>query len=846
MASARTLALALLATNTAAGHELTPVQDPDQAELAQEPELPSGVTPSDWSSIRASIDSHQHAIEVAHSGFEARNPGFDWTARFNETSALIQPADGGWSFGLALKAFGYANEMQYVDSPTFGTCVEGQRITYGWTDELSEWWINDARGFEHGFTVHERPGGRAASGASRLIFELDAVGNLSPKVNGARTGLVLEDDAGVTKLRYDGLIAFDANGDLLPAWLEVDDRRVRICVDDALAQYPILVDPIVQEAYIKASNTDAGDFFGRSIAASGDTVVVGAIGDDSAAVGVNGAQSNVTGFSQSGAAYVFVRSGSSWTQQAYLKASNTGLNDSFGDSVAISGDTVVVGAPREDGDGSSSVSNSGAAYVFVRSGSSWTQQAYLKASNAGIGDRFGESVAVSGDTLVVGAEGESSSATGINGDQADNSASLSGAAYVFERAGITWTQVAYIKASNTDEVDWFGSSVAASGDTIVVAARFEDSGATGVDGDQADNSAESSGAVYVYARAGSSWSQQAYLKASNAESLDGFGTSVAVSGDTIVVGAQYEDSNATGVDGDELNNSAGLSGAAYVFSRTGSTWVQEAYLKASNTGGGDEFGFSVSVSDDTVLVGAPAEKSSATGVDGNQSSNNASRSGAVYVFARSGSSWAQQAYLKASNTAPFDVFGASVALSAGTAAVGAFGEDSSATGIGGDQSSNAAGNAGAVYVFDGVGGVGAAYCSAAVNSTGGVGHLAGSGSASTADNSLTLVATGLPPMAFGFFLTSTVQDFVMNPGGSEGSLCLGGAIGRYVGAGQIQQADASGDFSLLLDLTSTPQPSSTVSINAGETWSFQAWHRDSNLAGSTSNFTNGLEVVFAM
>jgi hypothetical protein len=759
---------------------------------------------------------------------------------------LIQPADGGWSFGLALKAFGYATEMQHVESPAFGTCVEGQRITYGWTSEVSEWWINDARGFEHGFTVHERPGGRAANDVGPLVFELDSLGDLSPRVNHARTGLVLEDDAGLTKLHYDGLVAFDANGALLSAWLEVDGRRVRICVDDAMAQYPILVDPIVQGAYIKASNTDAGDSFGRSIAASGDTVVVGALWEDSAAVGVNGAQSNVSGFSNSGAAYVFVRSGSTWVQQAYLKASNTGLNDGFGDSVAISGDTVVVGAPREDGEGSSSASSSGAAYVFVRSGSSWSQQAYLKASNAGIGDRFGEAVAVSGDTLVVGALGEGSSATGINGDQADNSASLSGAVYVFDRTGSAWTQVAYIKASNTDALDQFGGSIAVSGDTLVVAARNESSSATGVDGDQADNSADSSGAAYVFARSGSSWSQQAYLKASNTDSFDGFGVAVAASGDTVVVGAQYESSSATGVDGDPFDNAAGLSGAAYVFSRTGTTWAQEAYLKASNTGVGDEFGVAVSVSDDTILVGAPAERSSATGVDGDQSSNGANRSGAVYVFARSGSSWAQEAYLKASNTGRFDVFGATVAISGGAAVVGAFGEDSSATGVGGDPSSNAAGGSGAVYVFDGIGGVGIAYCAAAVNSTGGIGSLAGSGSASTADNSLTLVATGLPPMVSGFFLTSTVQDFAMNPAGSEGNLCLGGAIGRYVGPGQIQQADASGAFSLLLDLANTPQPGGPVSINAGETWSFQAWHRDSNMAGSTSNFTNGLEVVFTM
>ncbi len=159
--------------------------------------------------------------------------------------------------------------------------------------------------------------------------------------------------------------------------------------------------------------------------------------------------------------------------------------------------------------------DSGAAYVFVRSGGIWTQQAYLKASNTGAGDGFGDSVAVSGDTVVVGASGEDSNATGVDGNQGDNSASHSGAAYVFIRSGGIWTQQAYLKASNTGADDDFGNSVAVSGDTVVVGAYSEDSNATGVDGNQGDNSASASGAAYVFTRSGGIWTQQAYLKASN-------------------------------------------------------------------------------------------------------------------------------------------------------------------------------------------------------------------------------------------------------------------------------------------------------------------------------------------
>ncbi|MCF7675508.1 MAG: choice-of-anchor D domain-containing protein, partial [Akkermansiaceae bacterium] len=231
-------------------------------------------------------------------------------------------------------------------------------------------------------------------------------------------------------------------------------------------------------------------------------------------------------------------------------------------------------------------------------------------------------------------------------------------------------------------------------------AYWEDSAATGIDGDQGDNSAHTSGAAYVFARSGSSWSQQAYLKASNAGVADYFGRSVSVSGDTVVVGAYGEDSATTGIDGDQSDNSASSSGAAYVFSRGGGLWTQQAYLKASNTGTGDCFGGSVAVSGDTVVVGAQYEDSNATGVDGNQNDNSASHAGAAYVFERSGSNWSQQAYLKASNTGADDRFGYSVSLSGDTVVVGAYGEDSSVTGIDGDQGDNSAGDSGAAYVFD--------------------------------------------------------------------------------------------------------------------------------------------------
>jgi hypothetical protein len=263
---------------------------------------------------------------------------------------------------------------------------------------------------------------------------------------------------------------------------------------------------------------------------------------------------------------------------------------------------------------------------------SFQQQAYVKATNSEVNDRFGRSVAIAGNTLVVGAPGEASNATGINGDQSDNSADNAGAAYIFTRTGSTWSQQAYLKASNTKGADAFGISVAIAGNTVVVGAFLEASNATGIDGDQSDSSAHGAGAAYVFARSDSTWSQQAYLKASNPEVNDRFGFSVSIADDTVVVGAFFEDSNAIGIDGNQSDNSANGAGAAYVFSRTGSTWSQQAYLKASNSEGTDRFGISVAIADDTMVVGASREASNATGVNGDQSDNSAEDAGAAYVF----------------------------------------------------------------------------------------------------------------------------------------------------------------------------------------------------------------------
>lgn len=472
--------------------------------------------------------------------------------------------------------------------------------------------------------------------------------------------------------------------------------------------------------YVKASNTaHDDDFYNVSMSSDGNTLVVGAYTEDSAATGINGNQADNSA-NDAGAVYVFVRVGNIWSQQAYIKPAVVDPVDRFGSFVNLSGDGNTL-AVVSNGEASSatgingnaadnSAAYAGAAYVFVRTGSTWSQQAYVKTSNMGADDGIGTvTLSVDGNTLAVGANGEKSNATGVGGNQSDNSLASAGAVYVFTRTGVVWTQQAYIKASNTEAGDYFGYSVALAGDgnTLAVGAIGEDSNAPGIGGNQLDNSMSFAGAVYVFARVGVVWTQQAYVKASNPDASDYFGIPVALSadGNTMAVSAGYERSNATGVGGDQSNNTLGFAGAVYVFTRSGVSWTQQAYVKASNTNSSDNFGrgLALSLDGNSLAVGANGEASSATGIGGNQADNSASSSGAAYVFSRVAGVWSQRAYVKAPNTGAGDQFGSSVALSGdgGSAlVVGAYSEASSATGINGNQSDNSAAYAGAVYIYE--------------------------------------------------------------------------------------------------------------------------------------------------
>ena len=597
--------LAVAPLHSAAPSKSQQLTSPDQ--------VPEGLAKSDWSSIRAAYEAGRHAfqpVEGQDGHWQARNPGQHWTTQFDGRGFIAQPKGADWQWGLELQSYGFGDQQTPIQGKP-AVKAEGQRLSYQWDANVQEWFVNDQRGLEHGFTIGQRPESAPPHNSQppTLNFLLTTRGGLTPRITAG--SVQFQDATGTTVLNYAGLKVWDADGTILPARFEPAGLHgFRILVDDEAARYPITIDPIAQQAYLKASNTGADDNFGYSVAVSGDTAVIGAQAEDSSTTGVNSTPDELA--SGSGAAYVFTRTAGSWTQQAYLKASNTGASDYFGISVAVSGDTAVIGAVSESssttGVGGNQADNSaavsGAAYVFTRSGTTWSQQAYLKASNTGVFDQFGYSVAVSGDTAVIGAFAEDSSTAGVNSTPNEDALG-SGAAYVFTRSGSTWTQQAYLKASNTEANDVFGISVAVSGDTAVIAAPREASNATGVGGNQADNSAAFSGAAYVFTRSGTAWSQQAYLKASNTEASDQFGFSVAVSGDTAVIGAFLEDSNANGVNSSP-DDSGGVnfdSGAAYTFSGLGPVVSAPTVTSITPTSGSTLGGTSVTITG-TNLTGA--------------------------------------------------------------------------------------------------------------------------------------------------------------------------------------------------------------------------------------------------
>jgi hypothetical protein len=639
-------------------------------------------------SLWAAVSAARHAVEKVGeregemewnkgARYFAANPGQDLTARFlDEGVRLGSGRSGGWSA-----------TMRFRGTP--GTLPEtaGDRVDYHHEEGLTEWYVNRPQGIEHGFTVHRRP--REAEGELRLAMALEGLAVLD--VGDEGQGLEFVDEAsGRAVVRYDGLKAWDATGRTLAARMESEPEGWALVVEEQGAVYPLTIDPLITSLEQKlrpviTGDGAGGDHFGTSVGLSGNMAVVGAPHDDAPA-GAN-----------AGGAYVFVRNGSSWSLQQKLVPGETGAGDEFGHSVAIAGETVVVGARLDD---TAAGMDAGSAWVFTRNGTVWTQQARLVAGNGAAEDWFGYSVAVEGDTAIVGATRQD----GVEQDV--------GAAYIFVRSGTAWSQQARLTASDGSYVDNFGTSVALSGGTALVGAEGDDyyvsfigstvynvgsayvftrsgttwsqqakllpdetylsensnfarsvalSGNTALVGHRGESGGGPSGAgvAYVFTRSGTVWTKQAKLSAADRGTEDYFGTSVALSADTALIGSVRDDTVA-----------GTNAGSAYVFTRSGTAWSQQAKLEAVEAMAGDLSGTAVALSGDTAIIGAPNAGGAFAGDDWETSD-----AGSAFVFTRSGTAWTQQTELNSGMGAAGHYFGDAVDIDGDRAVVGAPGED---------------------------------------------------------------------------------------------------------------------------------------------------------------------------
>jgi hypothetical protein len=514
-------------------------------------------------------DDRSYHAEPAGRVLRAANPRHDLSIGFSPEGVRIgDPAD---PIRLSLRSVGRGEMLSTVAAAE--PAARANRVEYC-HEELTEWYVNGPFGLEQGFNLESRPGG-----SGLLTLSMTIEGDIATTVQSER-GVTFARPGG-SALAYEGLSAVDSSGRDLPARLEVAGDVVRIRVDDAGARYPIVVDPFIFKAALHPS-----DFFesiqlccsfGLAVAVSGNTIVVGAPNHTSLLPGL---------------AYVFVKPLTGWSgnlfESARLIPSVRDTADHFGSSVGIDGDTVVVGARGTDVGANE---NQGAAWVFTKPGAGWSgtlnENATLIAADGAAEDQFGSSAAISGDTVVVGAPLD---------DHPFGIFTIpdGGSAYVFVKPGAGWAgalnQSAKLRASDGFSASFgaqFGHSVGVSGDTVVAGAPFQN---VGVDADE--------GAAYVFVKPVSGWAgsltQNAKLNSPSGLAGDRAGTSVAISGDTAFVGVPEESSFLVS-----------RAGAAYVFLKPSSGWAgtpaAAARLSASDAGTSDNFGLQASASGTRVV-----------------------------------------------------------------------------------------------------------------------------------------------------------------------------------------------------------------------------------------------------
>ncbi|MFN0110096.1 MAG: BACON domain-containing protein [Blastocatellia bacterium] len=588
----------------------------------------------------------------------AQNPRQHFNSYFTPEGAHLYV--GASRVSLQLTAAGYGEQLTAVGSGEVKT--QNNRVEIAHHPAIKEWFVNKPDGLEHGFTLAAPLSDKRDSEMLRL--KLSVKGNLVARAVSDGQALSWHDDKGAEVLNYSGLKVTDADGKSLAARMTAERGNVIFEVDDRGANYPVTIDPTFT-AHSKLNRPDEeADSFGAAVATNGATIVVGAPQTDAGAL------------NSTGAAYIFAREGSLWAFRQKLLSAGLRANDRFGSSVAMSGSTIVVGTPGFDS--SPSVANTGSAYVYAFNNGAWIIQQILVQPSPQAGEGFGQSVAIDGNTVVVGCpvftnnRGRVAVFTAVgggwqfrenlnfqpqDGDQFGASVSVSGNTIVagiplrdiifqntgsvrlFDFNGTTWAFTQEVQALDGEGMDEFGTSVSIRGNKLVVGAIFDSS--PGI---------SSHGSAYYFTRpaVGQPWAFQRKFLPTNLVANTTYGNSVALSGSTIVVGTLGAQ-------------------VAYIYEEVFGQWLEQKLNRPSGS-----FGWSVAVGGDVVVVGDP---------------DNPTDGDAALVYQRTGFSWAESGRLSASASATNDLFGSSVAMEGNTIVVGASGQ------------SNGTASSGAVYVF---------------------------------------------------------------------------------------------------------------------------------------------------
>ena len=585
--------------------------EPAQAPSAGEAGKVTGLRAAYIAAVQSGAGEEYHAERGASGEAVLVHPPQRFAATLDGARVRVtQDEEEGWELTLATTAVGC--ETRPGALLPAGIVEASKNRVHMSRGDVEEWYVNGPLGLEQGFTLE-----RAPSCAGTKVVSIEVGGDLVPGLVHAEgsekgTAVTFSSPGGGAVARYSDLHVKDARGKILDAWMTLAGTTIELHVDDAEAVYPIEIDPLVavQSQKITASDAQGHDFFGISAAISGDTAVIGAREEDAA--GTN-----------AGAAYVFVRSGGVWTEQQKLISVGT-VSGRLGEKVAIDGDTIVCGARTET---IGSNGNQGAAYVFTRSGTTWTQQQRLWISDGATSDFYGGAVSISGDTIAVGAVGY------LNNPGAPFASQNRGAVYVYTRSGSVWSlqqKLAALDGLNEE----FGQAVALQANTLLIGSTLDSIG--GING----------GSVFVFTRSGTTWTEQFKIWPSDPVSYASFGGSISLSGNTALVGARYHSTSR---------------GAAYVFTNySGLTWIEEQKLLASDGATSDAFGSSVSLLGDVALIGASGDTIGAT-----------TAAGSAYLFKRSGTTWAEEQKITASDPGQYDRFGGGVALGTDVAIVGA-------------------------------------------------------------------------------------------------------------------------------------------------------------------------------